>query len=414
MKRMRLAKMLYSRFLIKELFFGAQVFLMVVLLMVAVVPVTNVMSQYDQLRKLYGQDIGRLIYYTQIDTGIGHTETKDLDIRFGPWLESGCLEKSYRNQMIRAKIGREDDEGATMLVYSEQLFFDTKFQMSERLSAFDLTAESRGLKEEIYPVIISEDLAVDHPVGSKLPLLMDCNRCKDEHDEIKGLVVGVLKWDSMISYIGKGGGNYDYLVRLGVSISDFGRENIVIGVYDERYFHEEDWNAAAVFSVAESVNMKELMEQMNAEVRVDGRVTASYELYRNSMDKVIRESESERLLIILFGVVFVVDFWGYILMSIRKKGHLYAILFMCGLSKREALIVNLVSVAMITFPAVCLGLYMAPSASGFILREGFQGYTWHIYPVICGLFLLTMLCGVVTGFARQQKLNVVTQYREGI
>ena len=120
MKRMRLAKMLYSRFLIKELFFGSQVFLMVVLLMVAVVPVTNVMSQYDQLRKLYGQNIGRLIYYTQIDIGIGHTETKDLDIRFGPWLESGCLEKSYRNQMIRAKIGREDDEGATMLVYSEQ------------------------------------------------------------------------------------------------------------------------------------------------------------------------------------------------------------------------------------------------------------------------------------------------------
>ncbi|MBQ8813660.1 MAG: hypothetical protein IJZ85_04105 [Lachnospiraceae bacterium] len=413
MKRIKMATMLYSPFLIKELFFGAQVFLMVVLLMVVIVPVTNVISEYDQMERLYGQDIDRLIYYTQIDTGIGQTETKDLDIRFASWLESGCLEKTYRNQMVRAKMG-EDTEQITMLIYSEQLFLDTEFQLIGRLPAFDLTTESWGLNEEAYPMIISEDLAVDYPPGSEMLLKMDCNRCKEEHSEIRGLVVGILKRDSMISYIGKGGGNYDYLGRLGVNTLAFGREKMVIGVYDERYFHKEDWNGAAVFSVAESVDRKELLAQMNAEVGVEGRIVGTDDLYRNSMDKVIQDAEAERLLVILFAVVFVVDFWGYILMSIRKKGHLYAILFMCGWSKREALIVNLVSVVMIVFPAVCLGLYMAPLASEFILREGFQGYTWHIYPIICGLFLMTMLCGVLTAFARQRNLNVVTQYREGI
>ena len=225
MNLLRLIRLCYSPKLIKEGFLAVQMYLVVIMAVMALVPLSNIWELNDQLQVVYGRNTDRLIYYTDVSTMVGYAEVGEL-VPASQVLGEQEKERVYQSALVNGQINDsqfpEIDSMVNILVYSDDLLEDAVFRLSG--------GEKPELKDK-RRVLVSEALTELYPVGTEIPLTL---RGMEDAETVRYEVAGVLDKIGAIAYIGQGGGTYDTINTLGLDMQVWKNDFfIVTGVNEE-------------------------------------------------------------------------------------------------------------------------------------------------------------------------------------
>lgn len=406
MNLLRLIRLCYSPKLIKEGFLAIQMYLVVIMAVMALVPLSNVWGLNDQLKVVYGGNTERLFYYTDVSTVVGYAEVGEL-VPVSRVLSEQERERIYQSALVYGQINDsqfpENDSMVNILVYSDELFEDAVFRLNG--------GEKPELKDK-RRILVSEALAELYPVGSEIPLTL---RGMDNSDTVRYEVAGVLDKRGVIAYIGQGGGTYDNVNTLGLDLQSWKNDFFIVTGVDEAVMGEPNWNYSAAFLVKEGVDVDSVVDQINREHSVQGRACSYREMYKETIHNLIMENmvtKLEMLILILLSVVLVFGFCGYLMINLQQKSRTFAVLYMCGLSRGKACVINALSVLCIIVPVMAVGLITAPYVELPFGKADYVSYNRYVCMGIAMNVMGSAISGVFVSFLRQRSVGLMRLYRE--
>ena len=405
MNLLRLIRLCYSPKLIKEGFLAIQMYLVVIMAVMALVPLSNIWGLNDQLKVVYGGNTERMIYYTDVSTVIGYAEVGEL-VPVSQVLSEQERERIYQSALVYGHINDsqfpEIDSMVNILVYSDDLLEDAVFRLSG--------GEKPELKDK-QRILVSEALAELYPVGSETPLTL---RGMDDSETVRYEVAGVLDEIGAIAYISQGGGAYDTINTLGLDMQSWKNGLFIVTGVNEEVMGEPAWNHSAAFLLQEGADVDSVVDQINREHSVQGRACSYREMYKDTIrNKVIHDLvQKEMLILILLSVVLVFGFCGYLMINLQQKSRTFAVLYMCGLSRGKACVINALSVLCIIVPAMTVGLISAPYVELPFGKADYVSYNRYVCMGIAIIVMGSAISGVFISFLRQRNVGLMRLYRE--
>ncbi len=409
MSPLKLVGMLYSRKKIKELALAAEIFLMVILLAIALVPISNVIVFSQSLQKTLG-GTNDLIYFTPSPTlGVNLSsdqlqneqieKLKPEDVEF----PEGVTTEIYRTNLTYAVLKDEvqdKDYRANLLSYSENLHERIKLSLS--------SGDILKTKDGAVSVVISPELAQKYGVGDSF-----VSKVGDGAEEVEFFVTGILSKKANVLSFGEQGGTYIKLGILGGTLADLENKgyNFMIAVQNTEILPAYDWGGAAVFSVPKGTDMDSVIDMLNKKYSAEGSFHSYDSIYQTTIESSINDNEENVIMLFLFSIVLVFNYLGYVIINIKRKAHLNAILNICGLSFKRSVFINMLSVAIIVVPAVVLGLIFAPTVIT-AMRINYYGYNFTMYMAILLFFIITLIISVIVSFIRKRNAAIIKSYKE--
>lgn len=390
---MRLIRQLYSRRMLQEIFLAIQVFLMVILLSTSIVPLTNVLILSSDIDDAFTTSTENLIYFCPKSTQLGVFAGDEL-------LNEILNENSDLSLVGRTNMGTvsfEDKTTAKLLVYSEELYNNTNIKLEQ--GNFMISKD-----ENIIDVVITPNLAEAYTIGDIIPISI-VNSSATNNAFVR--ITGIIAKDALVMNIAEVGGSIDGLSAISSYIS-LQNQNYMICVSDQGLIYD-GFGSAALLSTTDSVEAKETF--LNHEYSLMGTFSSFHLLYENTLTETLKSSELHILLMILFLIVLVCNFFSYIVLSIDRKRKLSAIFFMCGMSFAKAMLLNIVANLFITIPPIIIALYFAPMFIQYIFGATFYGFHLYVYLMIIGIFVITIICGIFMSFVGNRKKDIILQYK---
>ncbi|MGN1094846.1 MAG: hypothetical protein ACI4QR_00500 [Eubacteriales bacterium] len=398
---LRLTGMLYSRKKIKELVLAVEVFLMVIILTISFVPIGNSLVFENRMSKMFS-NTDDLIYFSPVDMSKvpWYTDgTKALtpnDIEFSEGIKAEVYETS--STYVETSGGNK----INLIKYTDNLY--------KRLD-FSLSAGSQNqTRDGAVSVIISPALVNIFNIGETYSLYIG-----EEKEEILFFISGVLSKRSNIINITSHVASPELidLSRFGRSIADMENKGacymLVVG--NGNLLEFEDSDRSCIFSVPKGTDTKELTEELNEKYNATANFSYYDAMYNVMMKETLKNNSFNILLLMLFAIVFVFNYLGYILINIKQKQHLNAIMNICGLSFFRLVMINMLSMIFVTLPPVIIGLVAAPHIIA-ALEINFYGYNFMIYAAIVLFFAITLVISVLVAFIRRKNAAIIKSYKE--
>lgn len=169
---------------------------------------------------------------------------------------------------------------------------------------------------------------------------------------------------------------------------------------------------AGMFRLSANADAAKLAEELSREYVNSGEFcpyTAMKELSESTM---ISNNPVFLLQTILFLLVFISHFVGYLSISTRNKERTNSLLSISGMSSTRLSRYNAGSIALLIFPALLLGALITPLTEKWTGTEAYGGHlvAWECLAVFAAVMLLTTF---LTVRIRIRKGNTILLYRKG-
>lgn len=401
MNTLRLVRMLFSKRLLREALIVLQVILMVVLLNAVILPFENLRVNQSALNSQLMADEQRTIYYTP---SLSYAESY-----FVQGLRSESIINSLRaNHDIEAfaqNYARDaafEQEGAilntTFNVYSDALSDQLKLPLEK--GEFAQSKAYSG--ERILPIVISNNLEGTFRIGDTFTL----GWLGEKKVNIPCVVTGVLKEKASFITFGEQNGVLSYNTAYQKD------KTFLFAKYDADILKDVNWNLPMLLQLREDVDLQHALGTLREQYADFGEYHTIPELMEQAQKQVVESSHWNIMMIILFALVLLFGYGGYVLISAMQKSRLYAILYINGLSFRRMLWIHVLSGLILFVPAVGIGLAISPVFLERYVNATFVGFTPGTYAAVFLIFLLTFLLSVCTVLIQTRRLPAISLYKQ--
>lgn len=243
----------------------------------------------------------------------------------------------------------------------------------EILSAFKFSLP--GIQEGGNGVYISAHLAQRLNIGDALTL----KKLNRNNTSIELSVAGILP-----SGYGFVNGDTDFICKVEKDEDYIILENAAIPA---EYF---SWNPSFMFSLKKGVGREEYVKQLNDKYSEYGQFELTETILKDRLSDTVRQDKWNILIFILLFGVLIFGFCGYTIFRLMNKRTVFSALYICGMSKKKILLMNMLSAMVIFIPATVFSVIATP----YILRNfsfaDFNGLSGGYYAVL-SVFILFML-----------------------
>lgn len=377
----------YSRTMLQEILLFAEIVLMVIFLNLILIPLTNALIFEKGMAVALGKR-NQLIYCSQ---AIGTSAELDLEE-----IAAGIGGKTEIYQTKSYLLPLVDGE-AYLIVISEDLYQNLNLEMES------------GMLEQTdtqpVPVVVSGPLAQSYKIGDSFSSLIG--------DELKEFVVsGTIKTNGTIVDIHQQLGSFKNLYAAGFPLAHdrYKSVSFALAVENQANLSLQKNNSAAVFRVEKTQKLDTVIGQLESAFGMVADFHSFSELSDNLFREVFEGVTWEAVMLFLFCIVIVFNYTTYIIINTRRKQHMISILIICGLSSVRSFFLQLISVLLLTVPAVLTGLVVSPTIMK-ALREDSYGYSYVVSGVVVCCFLTAGIVGVVIARIRRRNTAISLIYK---
>lgn len=399
MNTLKLVRMLYSKHLLREALIVLQVILMVILLNAVILPFENVRVNESTLSSQLIMEKQRAVYYTP---SLSYTESY-----FVHGLRADTITEALRkNPDIEAFAQHYERDAAfehagetwntTLNVYSDTLFDHLKLPLKKG----DFTASGEAYGAGVLPVVISGRLAEIYQIGDTLGWL------GGKSVNIPCVVTGILRNNASFITFGEQNAVLSY------NTAYEQKKSFLFARYDADLLKDINWGLPMLLQLREGVDPARAIDTLREQYGSYGAYHTIPELMSEAREQVAKSSQWNIMMLILFGLVLVFGYGGYLLISAMQKSMVYAVLYINGVSKRRMLWINILSGLILIVPAVEIGLALSPVFLENYVQADFIGFTPSTYATILMIFLLMFLFSVVAVMIQSSRLSTISLYKQ--
>ena len=401
MNTLRLVRLLYSKRLLREALIVLQVILMVILLNAVILPFENVRVNERAVSSQLTMKQQQTVYYTP---SLAYTEsylmhglradTITQALRKNPDIEA--VAQYYERDAAFEHAG---ETWNTMLnVYSDALFHHLKLPLEK--GEFAASGEAYGTG--VLPVVIGGRLAELYQVGDAFTL----GWLGGEAVSIPCVVTGVLRNNASFITLGEQNAVLSYNTAFEQ------KKSFLFARYDADRLKGLNWGLPMLLQLREGVDPGRALDTLREQYGNYGEYHTIPELMSDAREQVVKNSQWNIMMLILFGLVLVFGYGGYLLVSAMQKSRLYAVLYINGVSIRRMLWINILSGLLLIVPAVGAGLALSPAFLENYVQADFIGFTPGTYAAILMIFLLMFLFSVAAVLIQSSRLSTISLYQQ--
>lgn len=350
MNTLRLVRMLYSKHLLREALIVLQVILMVILLNAVILPFETVRVNESALNSQLIMEKQRAVYYIP---SLAYTESY-----FMHGLRADTITEALRkNPDIEAFARHYERDAAfehagetwntTLNVYSDALFDRLKLPLEK--GDFAVSGEACGAG--VLPVVIGGRLAERYQLGDAFTLGWLGGKAVN----IPCVVTGILRNNASFITFGEQNAVLSY------NTASAPQKSLLFARYDADLLRDLNWGLPMLLLLREGVDQERALRTLREQYGNYGEYHTVPELMREAREQVVKSSQWNIMMLILFGLVLVFGYGGYLLVSAMQKSRLYAVLYINGISRRRMLWLNILSGLLLIVPAVGGGLALSPA-----------------------------------------------------
>lgn len=397
MNLLRLLKILLSPKLIREIFLFVQITIMVIFFNLVLIPYEAEIQLSKGIESTFKIDNKNLIHfnpdasYFNADELWIHNFTQNL-YKNEKINDIFQIHKTYTEFNLNKNIIRSN-----FLVYSTSLFNISDIDLSIGVFTNDL-----GTEKNVLPVIISNSLANEMPVGSKFNATMPNSK-----EEITCKVTGIMKPNATFLAINEYG-SFPSLYIFGGQTNSI-NSDFIITAYQPFLSNVIKWDSPTIIASDDADNLNDELNEMYNDY---GRFATYTDIKNISMEQVRQNNQYSSLLLILFIPIVIFGYGGYVYITLTKRKKEFGIFYILGLSRRKMITLNFIIGVIVLTLAVCTGTIFSPLILNNLFKTLFNGYTTINYVLIILLFTTIYLISIIIGFVQTIHVSSITLYRE--
>ena len=388
--RLKIIRMLYSPSLITEILLILELILAVQLVAFSTNHFSYLRSQIKTADSCWKD--GNYLYYTASPSAQELLNPQSVVERY-PEVEEYYQGTPETRAIVSEELKDWSNEGQVVLVRCSS-------------SMLDKMASCLDIRNEIDPgetVAVCVPLAVAklYPPGAEIILL------NENWEEARYTVCGIIRKEELP--ITMGAGSFKTVESLTINcLEQQESRNIVFVSMGEK-------NApftAGMFRLSANADAAKLAEELSREYVNSGEFCPYTAMREETESSMISNDPVFLLQALLFALVFVSHFVGYLFISTRNKERTNALLSINGLSSARLSLYNAGAIVLLIFPALLLGALIRPLIEKSRGMAAYGGHLvmWECLAVFAVAMLLTTFLTVRT---RMKKGNTILLYRKG-
>ena len=395
MSTIKLIGMMYSSGFKKECLLIVEVLLSTLIMMAVIYPLS---TEYLQIRRLEKEfpEVVHTIQTAKWEQGGPELSIEEITKRYLAADKVYWADRVYLSGMW---------EHETLLyILSEDLYNDAALQM--KVGKAEKTHESGRI-----PLVVNSALERLFPIGTEVDLPFGSLGEDNDHTvHLPGIVTGVLSDQCYIKTV-NGATSTKGLMTPSASVSEGGYDKAVLLAIENERFPSSGEKRALLFHFPQSEDRQKIEENTDLPV---GYVSKTYEmLRRQTFTNLISQNESIRLLLIVFGVVLLINYGGYLVAFVCQRNRFNSLLMICGLSQKRLIILLTASVMLLVIPAAAVGMIISKYTTPFLLGPdySYQGINWILIAAGAVIMLSVTISAFWAAWFTWRKATVMSLYR---
>ncbi len=407
MNAFRLARLLLSKKLLKELLLGVQIFFMTVFILMVIVPFENFYTDYSNLQRIFGEKTSHLVQYNATATMqqnhlMNNTNYDDL---LDEIAANDAVQTAYRSCEVLANIPYSSTAESEPIKIQTNFIFDSPelfALLSSQLQQGEIVTEP---VDNALPVVVSSHFAKLYDIG-KVFTAESVGLHHEIVSQINCVVTGVLK---------------ERFVHVSASDLSFQANPddealYVFACAPSTLLPEKiGWMPALLLELKPDTNAEQTRDALCEQFSSLGTFQTTSDFYSEQFDHMITVQGGawNGLMLFLFALVYIFGFGGYIVVNTLQKRKVFSILMINGMYFSKMLCLNLLSSLLITIPATVLGILAAPYLIRKLAYTTFTGITPGTIVCILLLFVGSVLFSIATTIVQWRRTSIRELYTQG-
>lgn len=407
MNAFRLARLLLSKKLLKELLLGVQIFFMTVFILMVIVPFENFYTDYSNLQRIFGEKTSHLVQYNATATMqqnhlMNNTNYDDL---LDEIAANDAVQTAYRSCEVLANIPYSSTAESEPIKIQTNFIFDSPelfALLSSQLQQGEIVTEP---VDNALPVVVSPHFAELYDIGETFTA-ESVGLHHELVSQIRCVVTGVLK---------------ERFVHVSASDLSFQANPddealYVFACAPSTLLPEKiGWMPALLLELKPDTNAEQTRDALCEQFSSLGTFQTTSDFYSEQFDYMITVQGGawNGLMLFLFALVYIFGFGGYIVVNTLQKRKVFSILMINGMYFSKMLCLNLLSSLLITIPATVLGILAAPYLIRKLAYTTFTGITPGTIVCILLLFVGSVLFSIATTIVQWRRTSIRELYTQG-
>lgn len=407
MNAFRLARLLLSKKLLKELLLGVQIFFMTVFILMVIVPFENFYTDYSNLQRIFGEKTSHLVQYNATATMqqnhlMNNTNYDDL---LDEIAANDAVQTAYRSCEVLANIPYSSTAESEPIKIQTNFIFDSPelfALLSSQLQQGEIVTEP---VDNALPVVVSPHFAELYDIGETFTA-ESVGLHHELVSQINCVVTGVLK---------------ERFVHVGASDLSFQANPddealYVFACAPSTLLPEKiGWMPALLLELKPDTNAEQTRDALCEQFSSLGTFQTTSDFYSEQFDYMITVQGGawNGLMLFLFALVYIFGFGGYIVVNTLQKRKVFSILMINGMYFSKMLCLNLLSSLLITIPATVLGILAAPYLIRKLAYTTFTGITPGTIVCILLLFVGSVLFSIAATIVQWRRTSIRELYTQG-
>lgn len=407
MNAFRLARLLLSKKLLKELLLGVQIFFMTVFILMVIVPFENFYTDYSNLQRIFGEKTSHLVQYNATATMqqnhlMNNTNYDDL---LDEIAANDAVQTAYRSCEVLANIPYSSTAESEPIKIQTNFIFDSPelfALLSSQLQQGEIVTEP---VDNALPVVVSPHFAELYDIGETFTA-ESVGLHHELVSQINCVVTGVLK---------------ERFVHVGASDLSFQANPddealYVFACAPSTLLPEKiGWMPALLLELKPDTNAEQTRDALCEQFSSLGTFQTTSDFYSEQFDYMITVQGGawNGLMLFLFALVYIFGFGGYIVINTLQKKKVFSILMINGMYFSKMLCLNLLSSLLITIPATVLGILAAPYLIRKLAYTTFTGITPGTIVCILLLFVGSVLFSIAATIVQWRRTSIRELYTQG-
>ncbi len=396
MNQIRLIGLFYSKRKIRELIVLVQLIVMAVFFAYSADPLVTFFRERIQMDQCYQINYQRMLLFAGNDQFLMDTTNKFRTEAFDVMKRCAGAENVHR--IARSYVEYKDSSlKSTRLIIYDQM--DDIISLSLR--------KGKAVHEEgTHYIIVSSEIGKQYPIGSEIEIeFPDFNR------SFSCIVSGILKKDAIIP----GTGDFSsFTLILGTDISDYKSVIISFDLGDE-IKENLSWEQNCLISIPSGIDADEMIDQLYKEqLGLYGGVNKMNESLTASLKATIRDNAPFVFQLVLYALVAIFGYGGYIFLTIETKKKVFQELHLLGTTGNRIFSLYFISNFILLLIACVIGMLGKSFVSGirYALME-FSVGSWLAFVVLLCMMTGILLLASVIGYWHIRRNMVIGRKEDG-
>ena len=407
MNAFRLARLLLSKKLLKELLLGVQIFFMTVFILMVIVPFENFYTDYSNLRRVFGKNTSQLVQYNATaNMQQNHLlNNENYDALLDEIAANDAVQTAYRSCEVLANVPYASEASSEPLKIQTNFILDSPELFALLQSQLQQGEIATEPVDNALPVVVSPHFAELYDIGETFTA-ESVGLHHELVSQINCVVTGVLK---------------ERFVHVGASELSFQANPNEEALYvfasapSPLLPEEIGWTPALLLQLKPDADALQTRDALCEQFSSLGTFQTTSDFYSEQFDYMITVQGGawNGLMLFLFALVYLFGFGGYIVINTLQKRKVFSILMINGMYFSKMLCLNLLSSLLITIPATVLGILAAPYLIRKLAYTTFTGITPGTVVCILLLFLGSVLFSIVATVVQWRRTSIRELYMQG-